>query len=400
FAQEQWTVRRLTLNLGIRFDHLNGSLLERRNAERQFVPASVFPAVENLPNWNDVSPRVGASYNLFGNAKTALKWNLGRYVESQATGIANAVHSVLAAASAFNTRAWTDLNGNFVVDCNGRDAAANGECGPSGNANFGKDVAGIRYAPNTVEGWNTRGWNWETMAGIQHELRAGLSVEASYHRRWNGNFRGTDNLAVTPSDSEPYCVTSPVDARLPGGGGQPICGLYDIVPAKFGLNDNAITLAKRFGAQRQIFDALDFLVNVRLPGAVTIQGGTSTGHQKTSRCFVVDSPQELRFCNVAPPFQTQAKLMAVYPLPWWGLQTSATYQSLPGTEVLANWPAPTALIAPSLGRNLAGGTRTATIALVSPGTMYNDRLNQVDFRIAKNVRVAGSRVQGMVDFYN
>jgi len=118
FAQEQWTVRQLTLNLGVRFDSLNGSLPERRNGERQFVPASIFPAIENLPNWKDVSPRLGASYDLFGNAKTAIKWNLGRYVESQATGIANAVDSVLATASAFNTRAWTDVNGNFIVDCN------------------------------------------------------------------------------------------------------------------------------------------------------------------------------------------------------------------------------------------------------------------------------------------
>ena len=63
-----------------------------------------------------------------------------------------------------------------------------------------------------------------------------------------------------------------------------------------------------------------------------VQGGTSTGRQKTNRCFVVDSPQELRFCDVTPPFQTQVKVMAVYPLPWWRLQTSATYQSYPAPK--------------------------------------------------------------------
>jgi hypothetical protein len=399
FAQEQWTIRRLTLNLGVRLDYLNGSLPERRNGERRFATSSVFPEVRNVPNWRDLSPRVGASYDLFGNARTAIKWNVGRYVESQATGIANAVDSVLAAASAFDTRAWTDSNGDFVLECDGRNPAANGECGPTGNANFGKDAAGIRYAPGTVEGWGTRGVNWETMAGIQHQMRPGVAVEASYHRRWNSNFRLTDNILVTPTDYDHYCVTVPTDARLPGSGSQ-ACGLYDITPLKFGLNDNVISRAEGFGEQRQVFDAIDLIGNVRMPGGVAVQGGTSSGRQRTARCFVVDSPQELRFCDVRPPFQTQAKLMVVYPLPWFGIQTSATYQSLPGTEILAVWAAPAAAISPSLGRTLAGGTRTASIPLVSPGTMYNERLNQVDLRVAKGLKVKASNLRVMIDFYN
>ena len=44
----------------------------------------------------------------------------------------------------------------------------------------------------------------------------------------------TDNQLVTPADYDPYCVTAPVDTRLPGGGGYQVCGLYDIKPAKFG----------------------------------------------------------------------------------------------------------------------------------------------------------------------
>ncbi len=61
-----------------------------------------------------------------------------------------------------------------------------------------------------------------------------------------------------------------------------------------------------------------------------VQGGTSTGRTLTDTCYVIDSPEALRFCKVAPPFQTQVKLLAVYPVPFWGLQASAAFQSLPG----------------------------------------------------------------------
>ena len=90
------------------------------------------------------------------------------------------------------------------------------------------------------------------------------------------------------------------------------------------------------------------------------------------------------------------------PLPWWGLQTSATFQSLPGPQVTASYVATSTQIAPSLGRPLASGPNgTATIPLIAPGTMYGDRLNQLDFRAAKSLALGqGRRLQAIVDLYN
>jgi hypothetical protein len=101
------------------------------------------------------------------------------------------------------------------------------------------------------------------------------------------------------------------------------------------------------------------------------------------------------------------KALVVYPLPWWGLQTSATYQGLPGPQILANATIANASIAPSLGRSLsacpATGACTATVSvsLIPPGTVYGDRLQEVDFRISKTVKLPqGRRIQGIVDVYN
>ena len=58
-------------------------------------------------------------------------------------------------------------------------------------------------------------------------------------------------------------------------------------------------------------------------------------------------------------------------------------------------------IAPSLGRNLAAGVAgTATVQLIEPGTMFGDRLNQVDVRVTKVVKVNRVDIKGMVDLYN
>ncbi len=158
-----------------------------------------------------------------------------------------------------------------------------------------------------------------------------------------------------------------------------MCGLADVNPNKFGQSNNVITQASKFGEMTEVFNGVDVSATARLPHGILFSGGTATGRTRTNNCFVVDSPQQLLDCNVVPPFQTQLKGYVVYPLPWWGLQTSAAFQRLPGPQILANYTATNAQIAPSLGRNLSSGVNgTATnIPLIAPGTMYGDAMNQL-----------------------
>ena len=97
-----------------------------------------------------------------------------------------------------------------------------------------------------LKGWGVRPYNWTATASFQHELRPSVGLTADYFRRWYGNFRVTDNLRVTPADYDPYCVTAPGDSRLPGGGGNQVCGFYDIKPTAFGAVHNLVTRALEF----------------------------------------------------------------------------------------------------------------------------------------------------------
>src|SRR5262249_17899026 len=89
YAQDQWTVNRLTVNAGLRLDYLNAKLADQHFPAGTFVPARDLGAITNLPSWKDLGPRFGLAYDLFGNGKTAFKTSLSRYVASQTVGFAS-----------------------------------------------------------------------------------------------------------------------------------------------------------------------------------------------------------------------------------------------------------------------------------------------------------------------
>ena len=87
---------------------------------------------------------------------------------------------------------------------------------------------------------------WDFSAEVQHQLRPGVSLSGGYYRNWASHFRVTDNLEVTSADYNPFCITAPVDSRLPDGGGYQVCGLADVSPAQFGRVNNLVTQASNF----------------------------------------------------------------------------------------------------------------------------------------------------------
>jgi hypothetical protein len=397
FAQDQWTVNRLTVNAGLRYDYLASDYPDLEQPPGMFFPtARTFPG-QTVVRWHDVSPRLGASYDLFGNGRTALKTSLSRYVQQQASAPARPVTPVT--ANLTNGRIWTD-NGDLIVQGDPLNHAQNGELGPSANVNFGQPATTSRYDPDFAFGWGVRPANWEVSAGVQHELMPRLSVGAAYFRRSYVNIEVTDNLAVASSDYDTYCVTAPLDSRLPNGGGQRICDLYDLRRERVGFQDSVRTFSSPYGDQIERWNGVDLTVNARLQNNLLLQGGVSTGKTLTDNCDVVgkiDNPSTL-YCRVETPFLTQVKLLGSYTLPW-DIQVAGTLQAIPGPQITATAVFTNAQIQPSLGRALGGAT-TANVNVVAPGTMYGDRLYQLDLRLGKMFTVGRTRLHGLVDFYN
>ena len=422
FAQDRWTVNRMTVSGGVRLDFLNTSTEPFTLGPHRWLPNRNvhFDAVEDVPNWKDINPRVSVAYDLFGTGKTALKASASRGVQQESIAFARANNPANTVATnnytvPNNGRVWNDANGNFIPDCDLTIGTANGECGPNLNANFGSAVPALRYDRAIMEGWGARPYNWEFSAGVQQEVAPRVSVSVGYFRRINGNFQITDNEALAASDFTQYAVTAPTDPRLPTSG-QTVTGFYDQninPPAR-----NVVKNADNFGKQQLHWNGVDASIDARLRNGVFLQGGVSTGKTEFDNCEIAaqvpevlsglqgvlgaaaTGVQPISYCHQETGFIPQYKGLASYTLPWYGIRVSGTLQSLPGPILLAQniYNNNNRTTSTTLGRPFTLAQANAN--LIAPGTELGDRLNQIDLRLTKIVNVGKGRVDFNVDFFN
>jgi hypothetical protein len=433
YAQDKWTIGRATITGGLRYDDFVGQVLDEDLPEGRWNPAAHFAGFQ-VQHWKDLSPRLGVAYDLFGTGKTAVKASAARYVNGEMVGTAS-TNNPETTIGRTDTRVWRDLNGDFTI-FNADGSVQSLELGATTNANFGKLVpATTTTDPKVLNGWGVRPYNWEYTASIQHELMPRVSLNAGYYRRSYGNLNIIDNLLTDNNSYDgPFCVTAPVDANLPNGGGYQVCGLYDIKSAFSGKVQNVRKLASDVGGVTDVYTGFDVTINARLAHGTVIQGGINAQKRHYDTCNAptestvpgvtlalgpylgqvagagnsqqIDNP-ERQFCNQTYPFRPDFKLLGSHRLPG-DVQISGTVQFIRGVQnplqpsILAEWPVPNAVIAApgALGRSLTSGA-TKTVRLIEPGTRYGDQnVVQLDLRASKRFKVnrVGFRVDA--DLYN
>src|SRR5688572_60958 len=407
FAQDRWTIGRFTLQGGVRYEHASSSSPEQTIGPSRFIPTQiVFPAQSLVEGYDNITLRGGLAVDLFGDQKTSLKINAGRYLDpAQYAGIyvdTNPARRLLGGGvPPQTTRGWGDTNRNWVPDCDLLNPDANGECAAMSNRSFGQVQApSSTYDPELLGGWGVRPGNWQVGVSVQRQLLTRVSVEAGYHQRWFDQFSVTDRKSVSPADYDSYSVTVPTDARLPRGGGDTIGDLFNISPTGFGRTDNYITRIGNFGSVTNYWHGVDTQVNARLSNGLTVQGGTSTGRTVNDECDVIIDNPSRRNCRVVLPFLTDIRGLIVYTVPRLNIQLSSTLQSRPGPEISATWNVPSAVVAQTLGRPLSGSAANVAVNVLEPGELYGDRITQVDLRVAKLLRFGRTRANVGIDIYN
>ena len=381
YVQDQWTINRLTLNLGARFDHFNAEVPAQSAPAGVWIAARDFPAIENVPNWNDWSVRFAGAYDLFGNGKTALKANASKYLMAQAAGYAANFNGMTYATE---NRFWLDSDRNRSIFDSAGNIQRNEVIG--GTSNFGQIT-------NRPDPDLERGYNWEYGVSVQHQLLSRLSVNAGYHRRNFYNLDVTDNLNLSVDEWNSFTITTPDDSRLPTSG-QPIT-MYSLNANKVGTpTDNLRTFSS---INTTVYNGFEVSANARFSKALFF-GGVTTDRRATESCDERDNPNGLRFCDSIPPYRTTFKLSGAYQLPY-DFQVSGAFLAVPGASVDANYPV-TAAIA---GRPIIGSTANATtitVNLLEPNTEFLDYRKQLDLRLAKNFRFDAYRLQGFADIFN
>ena len=413
FAQDQWTTDRVTVNLGVRADLLNGWVPAGIVPDTVYVPGFSFDRIDDVPRWRDINPRVGVAWDVTGDGKTAVKTAFGRYVKSEATGIAKA-NSPASSISLRTSRTWTDTNDNFFPDGDPVNPEPNGELGRSSNPNFGKQVITRFWSPDFLT--ENRGGTWQFSLGVDRELLDNVSLSATYFRTSHFNQSVIDNENIGPADFEPYSVTVP--AGLPNAG-QVLSGFADITvdALRRGVHNVTKNAAASFGDWSEVYNGVDIELSARLDNGALLRGGVSIGQTVNDRCFAVDSPQETQWTIASTIYPCrsetdwfnssgQIKISGSYPLPG-GFAFSAVYQNLEAAEIRAEVTFFNASIAPSLGRNLSNcpaptGPCSATrrIDVFDRYSGFEGRQSKLDIRLMRDTNIGGGRLRITVDLYN
>jgi hypothetical protein len=437
YAQDQWTTGRLTVQGGVRYDSLISTYPDQRigGPGWPYAPEEIFFPSRSTPGyeWKDLTPRLGVAYDLFGTGKTALRFNIGKYLEAITASNNDLDMNPITRMVVNSTRGWTDADRDFVPDCDLMNRGANGECQALDNQNLGRPVFTRNFDPDFVTGWGTRPFNWSMGVGVQHEILPRVSATVTYNRNWWGNWYVVDNRATTAADYTPYSVRAPSDPRLPDGGGYTVSGLYNLVQAKVGQVDELAESYKNFADQIENWQGIDVSIVARLQNGLTVQGGTSTGRRLADGCAVRAQLPELGsndtglatnssvtanvnalgggpfalsvrnpFCRIEEPYRTDFRGLASYIVPKVDVQVSATWMSVPGDSLRADWTATNADIANGpqpLGRPLTGAA-TVVVNLIPPATMWGARQNNIDLSIAKLLRFGTTRAKVGVSIFN
>jgi hypothetical protein len=416
FAQDSWTLRRMTINAGLRWEALNAQLLEGYSPAGRFAPERRFPAVENLPDWRDWAPRFAVVYDLRGNAKTALKFSLNRYNQQRTTGIADTYNPLVSATS--SSLAWTDLN---------RDDIAQGTRGcvyltPGCEINFAQLASNFGTAALNRYGNFPRTWNLESAVELQHELTRNLSVSGAWFHGTFHNLTATYHTEWTFADYTPIQIFNPMT-------GTPIT-VYNRSAA---ANSRPADILDTFDPERQrIYNSYSFEFRARPGRGAQMFGGLSIERELNVNCTTPDNPNFLRFCDerhledgFTMPWRKNLRLAGSIPVAF-GIVLSGSLQSNRGvaigtapagigstsqtppnaasfavgatTRYPSNCPAPCPAGALVIGPALT--VTTLTVPLVPYLVNTADRINQLDLKASRTFRVGRVSVSPAIEAFN
>jgi hypothetical protein len=417
FVQDKWTTGRWTLAGALRWDSFANSFPEQGITGTYFGRNLnvTFPDQKNL-SWNDITPRLSATYDVFGNGKTAWKVTLNKYLEGLGTTgfgaaqVTDAPNPILRLQTD-SSRPWADADADFVPDCDLNNFNANGECQALIAATtFGTLTPGRNYDPDLMTGWGKRAFNWEFTTSVQQEILPRMSVDVQYARRWYGNIRLMDDRSVTAADYSNVSLTVPSEL-----GGGTLTG----VNLRAGVPDASyfITLSNNYGKMTEHFDGVNISLNTRFQNGLLLQGGVGTGRQVLNDCEIVDELPEMlhtffgdptrlfffaarpkEFCEQNRGFRTSVQGLVAYTVPKIDVQVSGTFQNLPGALVEAQ--ASYGVIPGIFNSADPRFIPFKTFQLAEPGSLFVERLNQIDLRLSKIFRFSSTKTAINFDFYN
>jgi hypothetical protein len=378
FAQDRWSVGRLTVNYGVRLDGVQAYLPEQSSPAGTFVGARSFPRTDVFDFGLNVAPRIGASYDLFGNGRTAVKAYYGRFYNQFGSEIAETVNP----NARFNAIVpWNDANRNLRLD--------------PGELNLGSFTGFSGLFPRMDRDAN-RPYSDEFNAGVDHQLARHLAVSVSYHRRQHRSGLGVVDQA-RPTSAYTPATRGYTD---PQRGPQTIT-VYALNPALATVRDRVITNADVLESD---YDGVQISFNKRMSdrwqllGGLTLQSHTGFAHSGTFT-NPTGSPY---FTDLNDPnYRLNRGDSAVFTDIPWTFTLSGSYQLPYEVTVSGKY---TARDGDPLDRRITvtGLPQGSTDVFVQPrGEDRSETVSRfVDLRLAKRFSAGPGRLEASVDVFN
>lgn len=273
YLQDAWSPkRRLTLNLGLRYDrfitYYPGQKSDANETFPQLFPVTTYAASGNLVDWNTVSPRIGVAFDPTGKGDSVLRFGYGIYYIMQGTGLAETSNPV---GLASKTYTWNAPAGTTTPQLS--------QWLPQGASTVPVTESGgssTHINPNM-----SRPYSEEVSAGYEKQVWRDLRVGATYYYRTKKNLYGIENTALQPSDYSPITtllnaqgVPTPITNGLTG---QPLT-LYNLNPADANLFNFVVTNIPALNDNS--YHAVEFTAVKRLSNKWQILGGFTIQRQK------------------------------------------------------------------------------------------------------------------------
>lgn len=265
YAQDSVTLKRkLTLNLGVRYDHFNTFYPKQTSPAATFpalFPARTFAQSPNIATWNTFRPRLGMAYDLTGRGRSVIRGYFGQFDIIQGAGLAEQVNPNGLSTQVYT---WTDTNGDGIPQTDEWNAPT-------------KLVAASGGVVTSIDKNLKRPYTNEVNVGYEQQVWSSISVAANYYyRNVKDQFAGI-NRANPTSDYTATTVDDNGNPLINSITGAPMT-LYNLNPADVGVSDYLITNVSELNDNH--YNGLELTVTKRMSNGWQILAGYTLQQQK------------------------------------------------------------------------------------------------------------------------
>lgn len=398
YLQDAYSVGRLTLIGGIRWERVEGYLPAQQAPQSQYFPEGTvfrnvtingvvqdftvgksFDAVKENPLWYNWGPRISATFDITGSGKTVAKVSYGKYLDQINTGTPPNPN-----ANINQTYVWNDLNGDLVFQA--------GNAAWNGNQYVGGEFGTLQQTSNLAVAVFDRSvrrpYRNELSVGVDHELIPELLLNVSYLRTRERDITGQvdANFDLWDSLFTPITITDPGRDGVAGTGDEQSITVYNqnstgTVTSPRNINDNR--LATRY-------DGMDVVMTKRYSRGWTVLAGYTYSRTRVDLTSLANP--NTAFVNAAGESggrRHNFKASGSVDLPF-KIVFGGNFRLQSGLPITRTWQIPSGVLRQG----------SVTVNAEPRGSVELDWLPTLDVRAGRYFRFGGNRMELSLDAYN